>query len=179
MEVLKTIRQLKRAKASFVMLVLLKTVAAWSMPGASSSTESGIAQSGIEIELATLATLTESRPSAEREYSLLYLWASWCPDCREKLKGELQEFVDRKEINLFALNVDRDKKRALDFLQGLKAPLPSFVDENRKLVPALKLFSVPSWALTRRSVDGKVSVIHTGAGSDLKVIEKLIAEERK
>ena len=128
------------------------------------------------IDIKKLPVLSQVAPTSGAKTGLIYLWASWCPDCREKMKGALTEFSKRLGADLFLVNVERDSKRGKDFLASLAINLESYADPEKLLVKELKLFSVPSWAIVKKQNDGRYEVAATGAGSDLSTIEERFKE---
>lgn len=107
------------------------------------------------------------------ERLLVYFWATWCPDCREKLAGPLAALAERtgSPVVLVATDKDADKIRA--YLEDQKVKLSSVHDESRELRKAFRAFSVPSWAVIEKKNDTYI-ILGQEAGSDLAKIEKLL-----
>jgi thiol-disulfide isomerase/thioredoxin len=131
------------------------------------------------IDLQGIPKLTADLPVLDRDLALIYVWASWCSDCKAKLKGEIQRFSEENKISLALVSTDRDSERGRRLLEDVAPGTRSFVDSGRKLIPELKLFSVPSWALGRREPDGRFLIVASGSGGDLRSITEAIQEARK
>ena len=115
---------------------------------------------------------------SSKKKKLLYFWASWCPDCRGKLRGELQDLKkQRKDVEILTVNVDRKQSKGESFIKDASLPFPVVRDESRVLRKKLKVFSVPSWAIIEQSDNKSWKVIAKDAGSDIaKITQNLGAQ---
>ena len=115
---------------------------------------------------------------SSKKKKLLYFWASWCPDCRGKLRGELQDLKkQRKDVEILTVNVDRKQSKGESFIKDESLPFPVVRDESRVLRKKLKVFSVPSWAIIEQSDNKSWKVIAKDAGSDIaKITQNLGAQ---
>lgn len=119
------------------------------------------------VDLATLEgffNVDKVRPTTENQKAVIYFWAEWCPDCREKLKGELRD-LHRQGIQIFTINRDRRPDKAKHFLNKYDIELPVYLDPSRKMSKALKAFSVPHWAVIQHRRNRVWTVLKTGAGN--------------
>lgn len=89
-----------------------------------------------------------------KEKVLTVFWATWCPDCKEKLKSELPELDSSKDIAVITINTDRSADRANNFIEKTALNLPVLRDEKKSLRKSLKVFSVPHWAVHKKSPSG-------------------------
>jgi thiol-disulfide isomerase/thioredoxin len=130
------------------------------------------------VSLDQLKPLGTEQTKISDEHVLIYFWASWCPECREKfangtLVGIQKEFPQTKIITV---NADRDPARGKAFADAEKITLPIFRDDDRSLAKGLKIFGVPAWAVLNRSKDGLWNVQKSATGIDLAEVH---AELRK
>lgn len=130
------------------------------------------------IENKTLSDqkLIHQKIDDSKDTRLMYFWASWCPDCREKLRGPLGDLKKSfKNVEIVTVNLDRNIKRGKHFIEEEKLNLPVIRDENKDLRKKLKIFSVPAWALIKK--DGEQwKVIKAANGADLAQIKSAIGE---
>jgi|GEM_PF-5513306 len=110
-----------------------------------------------------------------KEKVLLYFWASWCPDCREKLGGPLPELAKEfPKASVLTVNADRDEEKGLAYAEEKKLALPVYRDEEKVLTRALKVFGVPAWAVVEKKKDGSFALLKAATGSDLAAIRVLL-----
>jgi thiol-disulfide isomerase/thioredoxin len=110
---------------------------------------------------------------AKSEYTLLYFWASWCPDCKEKLKGPLKEVAGVPNISFTTVNTDKDEALAKDFLAREKIEVPVAFDANKEIRKSLKVFAVPQWTLLKKEKNDWI-VVKTDTDFDLAKIKALM-----
>ena len=102
---------------------------------------------------------------------LLYFWASWCPDCRDKLVEAIPQLQkDFPAVKIVSINADRDSAKGKNFAESEKLTLPVYRDEEKSLTKELKLFAVPAWAFIEKSKSGEWTVKSSSTGSDLAEI---------
>lgn len=110
---------------------------------------------------------------------LLYFWASWCPDCREKLAGPLRELAGEfPSATMLTVNADRDEGKGKSYAEENKIGLPVYRDEEKALTKALKLFAVPAWAVVEKTAGGWM-LLGSSTGSDLAEIRKVLRRGEK
>ncbi len=96
------------------------------------------------VPLEKLKAVRQAAPEL-KEKVLLYFWASWCPDCREKLGGPLQALAKEfPKATVLTVNADRDAEKGLAYAEEKKIGLPVYRDEDKTLTKELKLFGVPA-----------------------------------
>lgn len=107
----------------------------------------------------------------------LYFWASWCPDCRDKLRGSLGEALNGfSQTRLITVNMDRAPAKGENYVREEGVKLPVFRDESRLLSKKLGILAVPSWVLLSRAENGEWIVSASSAGSDLEAIKAALKE---
>ncbi len=96
----------------------------------------------------------DGRPAKEmheKNIELVVLWATWCSDCKAKLKGELPMLNRSDDVAVVAVNTETDVERVKHFLSKESISLPVILDPLRTLRKELKAFSVPHWAVYKRA----------------------------
>lgn len=108
---------------------------------------------------------------------LLYFWASWCPDCREKLAGPLRELAKKNtHVSVITVNTDRNIEKGKEYAQESGLPLPVYRDEDKVFIKHLRLFAVPAWAVLEKR--GEWKVVGASTGSDLQKIQNLLGDAK-
>lgn len=126
--------------------------------------------------LDSLSPLANTQGVKEKDVRLVYLWASWCPDCREKLRGDIPKIASEyKNIDVITVNKDRSAEKAKGFITETKLSLPVLRDEGNHFSKQQKLFAVPSWVVVKKSEAGW-TVIDKQAGSDLEKIKLALSK---
>lgn len=125
-------------------------------------------------ELAQLKPFANSVEQA-KDVRLYYLWASWCPDCRQKLRGEIPSLEKEfPQATVQTINMDKRETKATGFIADEKLKMAVLRDENKVFTKKFKLFSVPAWVVMKK--DGENwKVFGKSMGSDMKEIRKALA----
>lgn len=106
---------------------------------------------------------------------LFYFWASWCPDCRSKLRGELEQFVKKNNgMGLVTVNLDRDFNKGKKFIEEEKLGLSVIRDDDKFLRKTFNVYSVPGWVLLQKNNVNKWERVASDSGSDLEKIQLAI-----
>ncbi len=134
----------------------------------------------IEVESNLLTKLqapagTNYAVEPTKDYVLMYFWATWCPDCKEKLKGTLTEATELKNTSFVAVNTEKDKNMVANFLERENIKLPVYMDIEKEVRKSLKVFSVPQWVLLKKH-DNKFELVATEVEFDLQKIKTLIGK---
>ena len=103
---------------------------------------------------------------------VIYLdfWASWCKPCQKSfpwLHDIKQNYADQG-FEIIAINLDKDRKLADEFLKDFKVNFLVAFDESGKTAADYKLKGMPSSYLIGR--DGKVYASHIGFRDDDKAM---------
>ncbi|WP_353873662.1 TlpA disulfide reductase family protein [Aliikangiella maris] len=95
---------------------------------------------------------------------VLYLdfWASWCIPCRKSFPwmNDLREKYSEDELAIVAVNLDKDKSLAQDFLEKYPASFSIAYDPEGKLAKKYQIPGMPSTIIFDKN--GKVVDAHSG-----------------
>ena len=116
----------------------------------------------------------------EAEGKVVYVdfWASWCAPCRESfpLMNEWQEKYKNEAFKIITVNVDANKKNALQFLEKTPANFHVIYDPEGQLAQLFEVKGMPSSFI----FDGNRELVSKHTGFDTftglrieKEIEKL------
>ena len=112
------------------------------------------------------ASMSNSTPLDLASYrgKVVYLdfWASWCGPCRESFPwmDSLQDIYAKKGLAVVALNVDRKRNDADQFLAKHPPHFAVFFDPDGTIADQFKVNGMPETVLIDRS--GKVRYEHIG-----------------
>ena len=92
----------------------------------------------------------------------LDFWASWCKPCVKSFPwmNDMKQSYADKGFEILAVNLDKDRKLADEFLKNMDVNFMVAFDESGKSAAAYKLKGMPSSYLIGR--DGKVYASHIG-----------------
>ena len=62
-------------------------------------------------DMAKLTKLDGTAFKTDKDKVLLYFWATWCPDCKEKLAKEFPKLQLPPQVELVTVNTDKDIDR--------------------------------------------------------------------
>lgn len=103
---------------------------------------------------------------------LVYFWATWCPDCKEKLTSTLKENHLYDQFDVYLVATDKSEEKIEHFQRKFSIKNQVMLDPDRSLQKALKVFSIPT--LVRMDQNFQVKAAQAGGS-----IEKLIQTEMK
>lgn len=110
---------------------------------------------------------------------LLYVdfWASWCVPCRKSFPwmNSLMEKYKDKGIKIVAVNLDKEKELATEFLQRFPANFPIYFDPEGKFANEFQVEAMPSSYL----LDDKGTVLLTHRGFKKRAIPEYEAKIEK
>ena len=107
--------------------------------------------------------------TSTKDKELVVFWATWCPECKEKLKKELIE-MNKGDTSVLTVNTDKDDARVKNFVAKENIQLPVLRDPTKALRKQLNLYAVPAWAVYRRAKAGAEWSL-TGSGSSFEMAE--------
>ena len=93
---------------------------------------------------------------------LVDFWASWCGPCRQSFPwmNDLQKRYGDKGLAIVAVNLDKDREFASNFLAEVPATFTVAFDPAGKTAESYRVKAMPTTFLV--SPDGRVLVTHTG-----------------
>lgn len=93
-------------------------------------------------------------------------WASWCSPCRRSFPwmNELLQKYEDQGLVVIAVNVDKEKALADEFLRQVPANFSIIFDQNGEIARTYEVLGMPSSYLIDRS--GKIRYVHTGYYQD-------------
>lgn len=96
-------------------------------------------------------------------------WASWCKPCRKAFPWMNKTLAEHKAkgFKIISVNLDNDKKYALEFLAETPASFDIIYDPKGKSARKLKVRGMPSSFLINRQ--GEIVSSHVGFNDDKKV----------
>jgi thiol-disulfide isomerase/thioredoxin len=101
---------------------LLALLIITAMAGTASATKPGDRE--IDFSLKDLNGKTVKLSSLKGKVVILDFWASWCGPCKKELPAldavAAKYKADKKDIVILAVNIDKDKKKAQEFLKSVK-----------------------------------------------------------
>ncbi len=105
------------------------------------------------------------------QWVLLDFWASWCPPCKKSLPelGRIKNHFP--QLNILALSVDENNKKAEDFLSKMPANLVYLHDAKKSVAEFFDIKGMPTLILI--DPQGKISERIDGYSSEsLESFEK-------
>ncbi len=119
---------------------------------------------GLDGSQATLADL-------RGRVVVVNFWASWCKPCRKDLPV-LQSWMpdlEKSGTELVAVSVDRDRRRAENFVKEIGLDLPFYIDGPEGLAQAFDLPALPCTIV----LDRQGNVAHIAEGARAETLEEL------
>ncbi|MDT8283405.1 MAG: TlpA disulfide reductase family protein [Gammaproteobacteria bacterium] len=107
----------------------------------------------------------------------LDFWASWCLPCQKSFPWmhDIKQKYASRGFEIVAINLDKDKKLADEFLKGMDVNFVVAFDDSGKSASAYKLRGMPSSYLIGR--DGKIHASHIGfRDQDKAQLEQVITD---
>lgn len=100
--------------------------------------------------LQDLAPFKAGTEDPKKNKKLVMFWASWCTTCKDKLANSLPALNQKPDVTVITVNMDKEAKRAENYIEKNKVALSVYLDPEKKLRNELQIFSVPHWAVYQR-----------------------------
>ena len=111
-------------------------------------------------------TPVKTTESPNKKEILLYFWATWCPDCKEKLTSVFKEEKLFAKYNVYLISTDKDLEKVAHF-QNKNSLMPYvYIDLKKDLQRKLNIFSVPTIVKLART-NNEITVLNTQTGGDI------------
>jgi len=93
---------------------------------------------------------------------LVDFWASWCGPCRKSFPwlSTIHQHYASKGLTIVAINLDKERERASDFLERFPAPFTVAFDPAGGTAEAYQVSSMPSSFVIGRT--GEILYAHAG-----------------
>ena len=132
-----------------------------------------------DVDLSTAINIKDQQNIAQalkKKYQVFYFWATWCPDCKEKMTSDLSSY-ESTQVELLSVATDKDREKILDYLKANKVSVPVFYDQEKKIQKYFKVFAVPTVILAEKAENG-FKVIYQVSGSDWSELSQLVKERK-
>jgi peroxiredoxin len=82
----------------------------------------------------------------EGKRALIYFWATWCPNCHEKLKyfQDIKQQYEDDGIALIIVNIGDQRKNVERYMKKHQISLDVFLDPERSLQKPYHLIGIPT-----------------------------------
>ncbi len=108
---------------------------------------------------------------------VLSFWASWCAPCRKELPELAALAAKRPGVTFFAINVDKERPRAAQFIRELKMALPVGYDPEASTMAKFDVVSMPTMFMLDKN--GTVKFRKVGFSADTGLAELIAALDAK
>ncbi len=128
-----------------------------------------IGRTAPDIELQLLDGGAFSLQALRGKTVVLSFWASWCGPCRRELPALSELQKQRKDIVIYAVNVDRERAKAEGFLRQVAFELPIVWDNESLAMGQYNVMSMPTLVLIDKT--GTVKWTKTGFSPEKGLVE--------
>lgn len=136
-----------------------------------------ISQMATAQNITSTVNMSDKKPLSIQtlpQFQLFYFWATWCPDCKEKITSDLSIYK-KPNLELIAIATDKDMEKVTDYLKVNKVAVPIYFDEKKELQKYFKVFSVPTVVLAEKN-ENSFRIIHQVTGTDWSEIKAKIKD---
>lgn len=102
---------------------------------------------------------------------ILYFWATWCPDCKEKLTSVFQKEEIFNKFDVYLVATDKDIKKIEHFQNKNNLKKRVVTDPDKQLQKLLKVFSVPTFIRLKKD-SNKFVIQAQQSGGDIESLLK-------
>ncbi len=107
---------------------------------------------------------------------IFYFWATWCPDCKAKLKSDLSKY-EKDPVQLVTIPTDKDFDKISDYLEKNEIRWSVLVDQEKYLQKLFKVYSVPTAVLAKFEA-GQWKVEKMISGTNWEQIDEQLTVEK-
>ena len=128
-----------------------------------------VGQTAPKIDSALLDGGDFSLDAQRGKIVVLSFWASWCTPCRFELPALDALQRERSDIQIFAVNVDRERSKAEGFLRKVDFKLPIVWDNRASAMGQYNVTSMPTLFVVDRN--GTVKFRKSGFSKEKGLVE--------
>ncbi len=98
----------------------------------------------------TLALTSDETTSLNKyrgsDPAIVFFWTTWCPACREEMRLLVRQAdgFKKKGIKVILVDAGESPRRVKSFLDKIKLPFPSFIDEESLVSEQYGLIGLPT-----------------------------------
>lgn len=108
---------------------------------------------------------------------VLSFWASWCGPCRKELPALAALAATRPDVTFLAVNVDKDRSPAEQFIRELKMALPVAYDPDSAAMGRFDVVVMPTMFMVDRN--GTVKFRKSGFNAEAGLSDLVAALDAK
>ena len=107
-----------------------------------------------EFNLPTLSgqkmSLTQARAGKS---AIIFFWATWCPNCHEKMKelSKTTAEIKDKGIQVILVDIGEDAKMVNSYVKRYKVPYDVLLDEESKVAEDYRIIGIPTFFFVDRN----------------------------
>lgn len=91
-----------------------------------------------------LLPLSEKRVVSSDKEKILYFWATWCSDCKEKLTTVFKRKNLFEKYDIYLVATDKDKEKIAHFQKKHGLDTNIYYEDSKELQKKLRVFGVPT-----------------------------------
>lgn len=111
-------------------------------------------------------------PKGTKNKELVVFWASWCPECHDKLSHAVPKMTKRADLQVVSVNMDEEIAPVIRYVKKEHITFPVLQNSDEALIKDLKVTGVPHWAVYKRSSeDEDWSLVDHAPAFDVERVE--------
>lgn len=122
--------------------------------------------------LKPLGSMTAAHKLSPKD-KILYFWATWCPDCKEKLTSVFKRSALFDKYDIYLIATDKDHEKIQHYQKKNSVEDRVFLDEERALQKKLGVFSVPTIVRLKTSGTGLVITAQQAGGNIDPILKEI------